>query len=225
MSKERYLRQIFLIGNKQNLLKKSKVLVLGLGGLGSIVAFYLAAAGVNLGLVDKDKINIENLNRQLLYNLSHIGKFKVSVAKKVLKKFNDEIKIKTYKLDLLKEDKKKIKKIFSKYDVIVDCLDDLNAKFLSYNLAKILKKPFVYGAVEEYYGFQSTFLPKHKNKLEKIYKKKKSTSCLGILGPVAGFIGCFQALEVIKILIKEGKINDKLLIFNGKENRIEFVDF
>lgn len=222
---ERYLRQIFLIGKKHKLIRKSKVLILGIGGLGCIVAFYLAAAGVNLGLLDKDKVNIENLNRQIIFNPEDIGKFKVEVAKKVLKKFNKDIKIRTYKLDLLKENKEKIKRIFSKYDLIVDCLDNLQAKFLSYNIAKNLKKPFVYGAVEEYYGFQSTFLPKSKNKLDKIYKKIEQRSCLSIIGPVAGVIGSFQALEVLKILIKEGKINNKLLIFNGKENRIELVDF
>lgn len=222
---ERYSRQIFLIGNKQEALRKSKALVLGLGGLGSPVAFYLAAAGINLGLVDKDKVSLENLNRQILFTEREVGKAKVNVARKRLKEINSEIKIKAYKLDLLKTRKTKLKEIFSKYDVIVDCLDNLKAKFLAYEIAKEFKKPFVYAAIEELYGFQSTFMPNSKNKLEKIYKQRETTQCLSIIGPVAGFIASFQALEVIKILTGIGKINDKLLIFNCKDNRLEFVEF
>ena len=222
---ERYARQIFLIGNKHETLRKARVLILGLGGLGSPVAYYLAAAGINLGLLDRDKIGLENLNRQILFTEKDVGKAKVIVARKRLKELNKGIKIETYKLDLLKTNKKELKEIFSRYDVIVDCLDDLKAKFLAYELARALKKPFVYAAVEELYGFQSTFMPNSKNKLEKIYKHRETTQCLSIIGPIAGFIASFQALEVLKILAGIGKINDKLLIFNGKENRIEFVEF
>jgi len=222
---ERYSRQIFLIGKKQEKLQKAKVLVLGLGGLGSAVAYYLSAAGINLGLLDKDNVALENLNRQILYNEKDIGRAKVVAAEKRLKQLNSKIKIKNYKIDLLKVNKQKLDKIFKSFDVIVDCLDDLNAKFLAYEISKALKKPFVYAAVEELYGFQSTFMPNSKNKLEKIYKHRETTSCLSILGPICGFIASFQALEVVKILTGIGKINDKLLVFNGKDNRIEFVKF
>ena len=128
---QRYSRQIVLkdvgtIGQKKII--KSKVLVVGAGGLGCPVIDYLSRAGVgNIGIVDNDKVNISNIHRQSLYNSKDIGKFKVSVLKKKIKLVNPEVKIKTFKERI---EKKNIEKIFKSYDFIVDGSDNFKTKFL-----------------------------------------------------------------------------------------------
>ena len=122
---ERYSRQIVLkdVGPPgQEKIIKSKVLVVGAGGLGCPVIDYLSRAGVgNIGIIDHDKVNISNIHRQSLYNTKDIGKFKVSVLKKKIKLVNPEVKIKTFKERI---EKKNIEKIFKSYDFIVDGSDN-----------------------------------------------------------------------------------------------------
>ena len=127
---ERYSRQIVLkdigvIGQKKII--SAKVLIVGMGGLGSPVAEFLARAGVgSIGIVDDDKVSLSNLHRQSLYNTNDIGKFKVQVAKGKIKKINPSIKIKIYKIRL---NKNNFKKIIKDYDYIVDGSDNFSKKF------------------------------------------------------------------------------------------------
>ena len=131
VSIDRYSRQIVLkdigtIGQKKII--SAKVLIVGMGGLGSPVAEFLARAGVgSIGIVDDDKISLSNLHRQSLYNTSDIGKFKVQVARFKIKKINPSIKIKIYKIRL---NKNNFKKIIKDYDYIVDGTDNFETKFL-----------------------------------------------------------------------------------------------
>ena len=128
---QRYSRQIVLkdvgtIGQKKII--KSKVLVVGAGGLGCPVIDYLSRAGVgNIGIVDNDKVNISNIHRQSLYNSKDIGKFKVNAVKQKIKLINPQVKIKTYKTRI---EKKNIEKIFKNYNFIVDGSDNFKTKFL-----------------------------------------------------------------------------------------------
>ena len=128
---ERYSRQIVLkdvgpLGQKKII--KSKVLVVGAGGLGCPVIDYLSRAGVgNIGVIDHDKVNISNIHRQSLYNSRDIGKFKVSVLKKKIKLINPQVKINTFREKI---EKKNIEKIFKDYDFIVDGSDNFKTKFL-----------------------------------------------------------------------------------------------
>ncbi len=222
---KRYMRQINLLGKFHDKLLKSKVLVLGLGGLGSLVAYYLAAAGINLGLLDKDKVEWENLNRQILFTEKDIGKYKTRVAKRNLKKLNSTIKLWTHTLDILNISERRLKNIISKYDVVVDCLDNLDARFKAYAITMSLKKPFVFGAVERFSGFQSTMLPNSKNTLYKLYENKLPSRCTNIIGPTAGIMASIQALEIIKLITGIGEVNTKLLVFNGIKNEFSFYDF
>ena len=128
---ERYSRQIILkdvgsLGQKKII--KSKVLVVGAGGLGCPVIDYLSRAGVgNIGVIDHDKVNISNIHRQSMYNSEDIGKFKVSVLKKKIKLINPQVKIKTFQERI---EKKNIERIFKGYDFIVDGSDNFKTKFL-----------------------------------------------------------------------------------------------
>ena len=159
---ERYSRQIVLkdigtIGQKKII--SAKVLIVGMGGLGSPVAEFLARAGIgSIGIVDDDKVSLSNLHRQSLYNTSDIKKFKVQVAKKI-KKINPNIKIKIYKIRL---NKNNFNKIIKDYDYIVDGSDNFSTKFLLNDFCYKFKKILVTGAISKFDGHIFTFNFKNK---------------------------------------------------------------
>jgi len=138
---ERYSRQIILkdIGvSGQKKLKKSKVLIVGLGGLGCPAAEYLSRAGVGtIGLIDHDKVNLSNIHRQSIFTTSDIKKYKVDAVKQRIKKVNPSTKIKSFKKKI---DDFNIKKIIKSFDIIIDGTDNFSSKFLINKFSKILKK-------------------------------------------------------------------------------------
>ena len=220
---QRYSRQIVLknvgpIGQKKII--KSKVLVVGAGGLGCPVIDYLSRAGVgNIGVVDDDKVNISNIHRQSLYNSKDIGKFKVNVIKKKIKLINPQVKIKTYK-ERIKE--KNIEKIFKIYDFIVDGSDNFKTKFLLNKYCLNHKKILIVGAISKMDGHIFAFNFKNKNDpcLKCFYQTEPPDDILnceyeGIFGPVAGIVGSIQAIEILKkILNLNKKSNNKILILD-----------
>ena len=150
---ERYSRQIILkdIGiSGQKKLKKSKVLIVGLGGLGCPAAEYLSRAGVGtIGLIDHDKINLSNIHRQSIFTTSDIKKYKVDVVKQRIKKVNPHVNIKSFKTKI---DDFNIKKIIQSFDIIIDGTDNFSSKFLINKFSKILKKVFISGAIWKFDG-------------------------------------------------------------------------
>src|SRR5210317_2206904 len=191
---ERYSRQIVLkdigtIGQKKII--SSKVLIVGMGGLGSPVAEFLARAGVgSIGIVDDDKVSLSNLHRQSLYNTSDIGKFKVQVVKVKIKKINPSIKIKIYKIRL---DKNNFKKIIKDYDYIVDGSDNFSTKFLLNDFCYKFKKIPCLRCFFQDSDISDDLL---------------NCESEGILGTVAGIIGTIQANEVLKKILGIGKSLD-----------------
>ena len=220
---ERYSRQIILkdVGpSGQKKIIKSRVLVVGAGGLGCPVIDYLSRAGIgNIGVVDHDKINISNIHRQSLYNTKDIGKFKVNVLKKKIKLVNSQIKIKTFKKRI---ERKNIEKIFKGYDFIVDGSDNFKTKFLLNEYSIKYKKILIVGAISKMDGHIFTFDFKNKNSpcLKCFYQSEPSDEVLncefeGILGPVAGIVGNIQATEILKKILNLSKeSNKKILILD-----------
>ena len=145
---QRYSRQIILpnFGNEaQNLLAKSKVLVVGAGGLGVPVLQYLAAAGVGtLGIADGDVVEVSNLQRQVLYNETELGKNKAQVAKEKIAKLNSTIELEVYDFFI---DTLSIFKIITDYDVVVDCTDQFSIRYLLNDVCFLLKKPLVFVSI------------------------------------------------------------------------------
>ena len=231
---ERYSRQIVLkdVGpSGQKKIIKSKVLVVGAGGLGCPVIDYLSRAGIGkIGVVDHDKINISNIHRQSLYNTKDIGKFKVNVLKKKIKLVNSQVKIKTFKKRI---EKKNIEKIFKGYDFIVDGSDNFKTKFLLNKYSIKYKKILIVGAISKMDGHIFTFDFKNKNDpcLKCFYQTEPSDEILncefeGILGPVAGIVGNIQAVEVLKKVLKIGdKSNKKILILDLNKLDFRKVEF
>ena len=220
---ERYSRQIVLkdVGpTGQKKIIKSKVLVVGAGGLGCPVIDYLSRAGVgNIGIIDDDKVNISNIHRQSLYDSKDIGKSKVIVIKKKIKLINPLVKIKIFKERI---EKKNIGKIFKNYDFIVDGSDNFKTKFLLNKYSLKYKKILIVGAISKMDGHIFTFDFKNKTDpcLKCFYQTEPSDEILnceyeGILGPVAGIVGNIQAIEVLKKILKIGdKSSKKILILD-----------
>ena len=220
---ERYSRQIILkdIGvSGQKKLKKSKVLIVGLGGLGCPAAEYLSRAGIGtIGLIDHDKVNLSNIHRQSIFTASDIKKYKVDVVKQRIKKVNSHVKIKSFKKKIADFN---IKKIIQSFDIIIDGTDNFGSKFLMNKFSKILKKIFISGAIGRFDGhiFGFDFSKKTKPCLESFYQgipDENIATCEedGVIGTVAGIVGNIQANEAIKYILGVGRcLNGKVLIIN-----------
>lgn len=227
----RYQRQLILkqLGpSGQQLLKDSKVLVIGAGGLGSPVLYYLVAAGIGtIGIVDHDTVELSNLNRQILHLTQDIGKNKTDSAKTKLSDLNPEVVIKTYQLTL---DQDNIKEIVTHYDVVVDAVDNFDTRYLINDVCYKLKIPVVEGAVLGFVGTCTTIDPKHTSCYRCLYpsisEDLSMQTCkeIGIVGAVAGVIGSIQALEVIKICANiETPLHNRMLFFDGLDMDIQFI--
>jgi molybdopterin/thiamine biosynthesis adenylyltransferase len=221
---ERFSRQIVLkdigtIGQKKIL--SSKVLIIGVGGLGSPVAEFLSRAGIGtIGIVDNDKVSLSNLHRQSLYITSDIGQSKVKIAKEKIKKINPNTKVKTYKIRL---NSINFKKIINAYDYIVDGSDNFETKFLINDFCFKFKKFLVTAAISKFDGHVFTFNFKYKKFpcLRCFYQESEISDDLlsceteGILGTIAGIIGTIQANEVLKKILDIGKnLNGYILILD-----------
>jgi len=197
-------------------LKKSSVFIAGAGGLGSPVSIYLAVAGVGeIKICDFDRIELSNLNRQILYPDKKIGELKAVSAEMTLRELNPSINI-SKSTDHLNPDN--IDRIIGKPDVIVDCLDNFETRYLlnHYSITKHI--PFVHGAVRGMSG-QVTFLaPPETPCLRCVFPKAPPEEVSPILGATPGIIGGIQAMEVVKFLTGIGpSLLGKLLIFDGEE--------
>ena len=221
---ERFSRQIILkkIGiSGQKKIIDSKVLIVGMGGLGCPASEFLVRAGVGfLGIIDSDKVEISNIHRQSLYDTSDLKKFKVIAAKKKLKKINTKTKIVCYKIRL---NRNNFNKILEKYDYVVDGSDNFKTKFLVNDLCKDKKKFLVTGAINKFDGQVFTFDFKKRNIpcIRSFFQEKKISDDIlnceygGILGTIAGIIGTMQANEILKKILKIGKnLNGQILILD-----------
>jgi molybdopterin-synthase adenylyltransferase len=218
---ERFSRQIILkkigiLGQKKII--QSKVLIVGMGGLGCPIAEFLTRAGVGLlGIVDFDNVDISNIHRQSLYNSEDLKKSKVKIAQKKLKKINPKIKIVCHKIKL---NEKNIGKIIKNYDYIVDGSDNFKTKFLINDFSIKFKKLLVTGAISKFDGHIFTFDFKNKKtpcircffQEEEISDDILNCEYEGILGTVAGIVGTIQANEVLKQILNLGKNLDGYIL-------------
>ena len=213
---ERYDRQIRLIGIEgQERLKKSKVLVVGIGGLGSPAALYLAAAGVGeIVLVDSERVEPSNLNRQVLHWTRDIGELKVKSASEKLRELNPNVKIRAYS-ELA--DERLLEEVVPQVDVVIDGLDNWSTRFALNRVCVKYKKPLVHAGVYGVYGQALLVVPGITPCLQCIVVKEPPTQRpFPILGPVPGLMAMIQVMEAIKILTGYGRpALNKLIVFNG----------
>ncbi len=230
---ERYSRQIMIpdLGGKGQIrLRQGKVLVVGAGGLGCPAAFYLAAAGVGaLGLVDGDRVELSNLQRQILHSTSDIGREKVDSAEEKLVRLNPDVEIHTYPVRL---DADNAPEIFASYDFIVDGSDNFATKFLVNDTAVDLGKAFSHAGIARFQGQTMTVLPGKSACYRCVFQDPPAPGEImncqqaGVLGALAGTIGSIQATEAIKYLagMEEDLLVDRLLVYDAKTVKFRTVE-
>ena len=232
---ERFSRQLILknVGAKgQKKVISSKILIIGVGGLGCPAAENLTRAGIGtIGLVDNDVVNLSNIHRQSLFNSKDIKKSKVSVAAKKLKDINPHIKIEKYNIRL---NEKNIKNIIQDYDLIVDGSDNFKTKFLVNDYCLKFKKKLVTGAISKFDGhvFTFNFRDKKTASLKSFYQKDEISDDIlncefeGVLGTTASIIGAIQANEALKMIIEIGKnLKNQILIIDLLNLNFRKVNF
>ncbi|WP_222984182.1 HesA/MoeB/ThiF family protein [Flagellimonas meishanensis] len=229
----RYTRQIQLTDfgpDAQEKLSQSRVLVVGLGGLGLPVLQYLNAMGVGtLGLMDQDRIELHNLQRQVLYSEKDVGKPKLDVAHEKLIGQNSNTAFKLHDSFLVREN---AIEIIRDYDVVVDATDNFPTRYLINDACVILNKPFVYGALHGFEGHVSVFNhgagPTYRCLYPTMPSSEEIPNCNenGVLGVLPGIIGTLQALETVKLISGVGEVlSGQLLVFDGLQQRFAKIGF
>jgi adenylyltransferase/sulfurtransferase len=219
----RYSRHIALneVGiDGQRRLKAARVLVVGAGGLGSPVALYLAAAGIGrIGLIDFDRVDLTNLQRQVLFRTDHVGQPKAEVAARELKRLNPEIEVRAI-VDRLTRDN--ALELIANYDVIIDGTDNFPARYLINDACVLSGKPYVYGSILRFDGQVSVFDPARGPCYRCLFREPPPAglvpSCAegGVLGVLPGIIGSLQALEAIKLILgRDDALVGRLVLFDA----------
>ena len=216
-SRQLILKNIGISGQKK--IFNSKILIIGAGGLGCPLLLYLAYSGAgNLGIVDNDKIEISNLSRQVLFTKSDLGKSKVSVSKKFIKKINKKIFVKIY---LRRVDKENIHEIAKNYDYICDGTDNFKSRLLINDYCIKYKKVLISSAISKYDGhiFNFDFRkdgPCLRCFMPTLPSQEQNCESEGIMSTLAGIAGSLQANEVIKSILNIGKpLRKEIMIFNA----------
>jgi len=231
MDAEFYSRQIVLkeLGRKgQRNLAKSKVAVVGLGGLGTVSSLYLALAGVGrLRLIDQDTVEMQNLHRQVLYSPEGLHYPKVEVSTERLRKINPLVKVEPVPENL---NANNIEKLLSGMDCVVDGLDNMRTRYLVNRACAKLKIPYVFGAAIGIEGNLSVFAPPETPCLECVLPNIDDANLLtcdvrGVLGVTPGIIGTMQAMETIKVLTGMGSgLKGKLMICDFSDMYFTTID-
>ena len=210
------LPQLGLAGQKR--LLSSRVLIVGLGGLGAPVLQYLAAAGVGtIGLCDGDRVDESNLHRQVIYGVDDVGLWKVEAAANWLKGHNPALSIRAFQ-DFI--DESNVRSLLADFDVVVDCTDNLAARYVLNDACLALGLPLVYGALHRFEGQVSVFClpggPCFRCYLPESGGQPQTCAETGVLGVLPGVVGTLQATECLKLLLGLGEsLNGEILFFDA----------
>ncbi|HJJ98846.1 MAG TPA: HesA/MoeB/ThiF family protein [Methanocorpusculum sp.] len=218
---DRYVRQIPVIGDAgQKKLEDATVFLAGCGGLGSLIAFYLAAAGIgHLRIADCDVVDTTNLNRQILHRPDRIGMPKAASAKLTLKAFNPDVEVTAFASFI---DEKTAPRMIGDADIIVDALDNFTTRYILNEVSQTRGIPLMHGGVAGFTGQATLIVPKKTACLFCIFPDVKTTDETPILGTTVGVIGSIEAEETIKYLTGTGEtLAGKLLLWDGAVNRMD----
>ena len=237
---ERYKRQLVLKevgGEGQQKLKSARVLVVGAGGIGSPLMLYLAAAGVgHVGIIDSDRVSLDNLHRQVVHDTKSVGRPKTKSAAAAIERLNPHVETEIYTTRLVPEN---ALAIISGYDIVADGSDNFPTRYLVNDACYFAKRPLVFAAVGPFDGHLTTFrafakdekgnpLPSYRCLFPEPPPKGTVASCseAGILGSVAGVIGALAATEVVKELLGLGEsLVGRLLLYDALQARFSTVAY
>ena len=229
----RYDRQITLpeIGEEgQRKIQNARVLIVGIGGLGSPIALYLAGAGVGtIGLIDEDTVNLSNLQRQVLYIEDEIGQSKVKCATRRLQGLNSDIKIEAYPFRLTEEN---VDLLIANYDIIVDGCDNFTTRYLLSDSCAKTNKPYVYGAIQGFEGQVSVFCHDSVFRTYRnLYPDETITSQMpppnkSVIGITPAIVGSIEANETLKLICGYGNLlAGKLWTIDLRTMQSYIIDF
>ncbi|MCU0579772.1 MAG: HesA/MoeB/ThiF family protein [Desulfobacterota bacterium] len=221
----RYDRQMMMAGfgeAGQEKLKSSRVLIAGAGGLGSPAALYLAAAGIgHLRIVDRDRVDLSNLNRQILHGEGDLGNPKVDSAREKLVRLNSEVVVEALQEEI-REDT--LPALIEGCDLIVDGLDNFPTRYLINETVQERKIPFVYGGILGFMGMATFIHPGQTPCLKCLFPQAPPPKKFPVLGTTPGIIGVIEANEAIKYITGLGKLlSGRLLVYNGSEMKFSEV--
>ncbi|WP_416866054.1 MAG: ThiF family adenylyltransferase [Imperialibacter sp.] len=219
----RYARHLSLkeIGPAgQQKIAEGRVLVIGAGGLGCPVLQYLAAAGVGrIGIVDNDVVSISNLQRQVVFRESDVGKNKAEAAKSHLMALNSTIELVAYQEKITSAN---ALDIVAGFDIVIDCTDNFPTRYLMNDVCLLADKPYIYGAIHRFEGQVAVFnLTKESANYRDLYPTPPAAGSVptceqeGVLGVLPGLIGTMQAIEALKIITQSGEVLDSTLVMLG----------
>ena len=231
---ERYKRHILIKnigGQGQKKLGNAKVLLVGLGGIGSTVLQHLAASGIGkIGLVDQDTIALSNLQRQTIYTYQDIGRKKVSVASNFVKKLNKNVDVTEYDF-FLKTNDSDATKIIGEYDVVLDGTDNIEARELINQHCLTQHKPLIFGGVSGWEGLVSLLIYQKSACFKCIFTSSEERpaffdcSSEGVLGVTTSLVGTLMAAETIKLICGTGQLlTNRLLICNALNGETEVLN-
>jgi molybdopterin-synthase adenylyltransferase len=237
---ERYKRQLVLKeigGEGQQKLKAARVLVVGAGGIGSPLIAYLAAAGVGtIGIIDDDRVSLDNLQRQILHDTASVGRFKTRSAAKTIERLNPHVETRLFTTRLVPEN---ALEIVAQFDIVADGSDNFATRYLLNDACYFAERPLVFAAVGPFDGHLTTFRAFERDESG---TRKPSYRCLfpeppppgtvapcaeaGILGAVAGVIGTLAAVEVVKEILSLGEsLVGRLLLYDALQARFTTVTY
>jgi adenylyltransferase/sulfurtransferase len=212
---ERYKRQILLFGEEgQEKLKKAHIFIAGAGGLGSPISIYLAVAGIGtITMVDRDMVELTNLNRQILHYDRDIGKKKIVSAEEKLTAINPDITIRVIDTTI---DAANVTRLVGRADGIVDAMDNFPTRYLLNETAVKKKIPLFHGAIRGLYGQATTIIPGTTPCLRCIFPNAPPREVFPVVGVTPGLIGMIQATEVLKYLTCDGRLlANRLFLWDG----------
>ena len=223
--RSRYARHVALpeVGESGQLqLLSARVLVVGLGGLGSPAAIYLAAAGIGtIGLIDNDVVDATNLQRQVIHNLDRVGSPKVDSAAEAIGSLNPDVKLQTYDQRLTAAN---ATSIIQNHDIVIDCADNFPTRYLVNDAALNAQVPVVHGSIFRFEGQVTVFDPyqgpcyRCLHRMPPPPEVAPNCSDAGVLGVLPGVVGSIQAMEAIKLILGVGEtLAGRMLIYDALE--------
>lgn len=223
---ERYHRQLLVIGEEgQEKLRKSTVLVVGVGGLGSIASLYLAASGVGrLVLIDNGLVELSNLQRQILYTTDDLGRPKVYCAAKRLGLLNPSINIHPIYSEASSD---LLRRIISEVDLVVDGLDNWETRIIVDKICYELRKPFIHAGIHGFYGQLYIAWPGKTPCLRCVFPRppKRTDKPIPVFSTTPGILGLLEANEALKILTGVGEpLLNKILVYDGRTGLFDYVE-